>query len=378
MAREFTELFGRPAEVVADAPGRVNLIGEHTDYNGGYVLPAAIPQRTRVELSRRDDDLVSVYSADVRGGVLGYHLGDESRQQRWLDYVQGATWALRGSGHSLGGFDLRIASEVPLGGGLSSSAALGVALLRGLRALYSLALDDVALALLAHRAESEFVGAPVGVMDPFAASFADERAALFLDTRTLDFERVPLPPSLGLVVIFSGVQHQISGGDYRTRRAECERAAALLGVPQLRDVADERALAGLPAPLDRRARHVVREDARVLAAVRALRAGDLAGLGALFAESHASMRDDYEVSVPAIDALVEVARADPAVYGARLTGGGFGGSVVILAPRERAGEVAARVARRYAEETLHAPRILVPPIEGAGEMYTGAVARERS
>lgn len=189
----FTDLFGRQPLVAADAPGRVNLIGDHTDYNGGYVLPMAIPQRTRAELAPRDDHRVRAWTANLPRAVEEYRLGEETRGRGWLDYVQGVTQALRRAGHEPGGFDLRIGSEVPLGSGLSSSAALEVALLRVLREAFSLKLNDVEIALLGQQAEHDFVGAPVGVMDQMAASLADDHSALFLDTRTLKLERVPLP-----------------------------------------------------------------------------------------------------------------------------------------------------------------------------------------
>jgi galactokinase len=265
-------------------------------------------------------------------------------------------------GYALGGFDLAIVSDVPLGSGLSSSAALEVAVLRGLRDLFRLELDDVRLAQLGQIAENDFVGAPVGVMDQMAASLADDRTALFLDTRTLQYEQVPLPDGGGLVVINSGVAHNHASGDYRTRRAECERAAAALGVPQLRDLgpADLPRVAALPEPLNRRARHVVTEDERVLESVAAMKAGDLRALGGLFAASHASQRDDFDVSVREIDLLVDLASAEPGVFGARLTGGGFGGSIVALVEAGASGGISERVARAYRERSGHTPAILVP------------------
>ncbi|WP_437669414.1 galactokinase [Sorangium sp. So ce131] len=361
----FEAIFGRPAKLRAEAPGRVNLIGEHTDYSGGYVLPTAIPQKTRVEVAPRDDGLIEVATlnvGDVNGGArLSYRAGEEARRGLWLDYVQGITAVLRARGASLPGFDARIESTVPLGSGLSSSASLLVALARALRALVGLSIDDVEIARIAHAAEFDFVGAPVGMMDQMAASLADENTALFLDTRTLAFERIPLPAEAELLVVNSGVAHQHASGDYKTRRAECERAAELLGVPQLRDVdaSVEPRIASLPAPLDRRARHVVTENARVLAAVAALRAGDLAQLGRLFDASHRSMRDDFEVSVPAVDALVESARAQPDVYGARLTGGGFGGSIVALVKRGSAAKVGQAVVADYARTPGRRATLLV-------------------
>lgn len=359
----FDALFGRAPAVRARAPGRVNLMGEHTDYNGGFVLPMAIPQETRVELAPRPGREVRAFSADVPGRrVERYVLGAERKGRGWLDYVQGVTDVLPRDGHDLGGFDVRFTSSVPLGSGLSSSAALEVSLLRALREAFSLRLDDVALALAGQRAETEFVGAPVGVMDQLASSLADARSALFIDTRTLAHEKLPLPPDVEVVVVSSGISHSHAGGDYRVRRAECEQAAAALGVKQLRDltVADlPRALA-LSEPLGRRVRHVVTEDARVLAAVEALRAGDAARLGALFDASHASQRDDYDVSIPEIDLLVSLARRDPDVLGARLTGGGFGGSIVALARAATGAAAGQRVASAYDAVSGRTARVLVP------------------
>ena len=342
--------------ITASAPGRVNLIGEHTDYNGGYVLPAPIPQRTRVVLVPRADRLVVVTSDQL--GEATYELGRERRTGSWIDYVQGCTFAAEAAGHRLGGAELRVSSDVPLGAGLSSSAALEVAVLRALRDAFELALDDVALALLGQRAENELVGAPVGAMDQLAASLGEPGAALFIDMRSLAARRVPLPEA-DLLVIDSGIRHDNAGGDYAARRAECEAAARELGVGSLRDLgADDlpRALR-LAEPLGRRARHVVTENARVLAAVDAIERGDLVHLGDLFRASHASMRDDYEVSIPPIDALVELALAHPEVYGARLTGGGFGGAIVALARPGSGTRIAGEVAAAYEARTGHAGRV---------------------
>jgi galactokinase len=348
-------------DVVADAPGRVNLIGEHTDYNGGFVLPTAIPQRTRVRLRRRADDRAIVTSAQL-GGPVEYRVGGEQPQRSWIDYVQGVTKYLVEAGHHVGGFEAIVDSAVPIGSGLSSSAALEVSVMRALSGAYGLALDPIAVAQIGRRAENEFVGAQTGVMDQMAASLADLGSALFLDTWKMEYELIPMPAAAELAVINSGVAHDHARGDYNTRWRECQEAAAALGVAQLRDVPldDLARVEALPEPLNRRARHVVTEDARVLRAVDAMRRGNLANLGELFFASHASMRDDYEVSVPQVDLLVELARAEPDVFGARLTGGGFGGSVVVLVRKGAAGALAARVAGKYAEQSGQTPTVLVP------------------
>ena len=283
------------------------------------------------------------------GGVGGYYGGTLAR-----------------AGHAIAGFDVGVDSEVPIGSGLSSSAALEVALLRGLRELFRIAIDDVAIARLGQRAENDLVGAPVGIMDQMAASLADEGSALFLDTRTLAFERVPLSAGAEVLVIDSGIRHRHSAGEYRTRRAECDRAAELLGVPQLRDLAeaDLGRAASLPPTLFRRVRHVVTENARVLQALAALRAGDAVRLGPLMDASHLSMRDDFEISLPEIDRLVELARAEPGVLGARMTGGGFGGAIVALGRPGTAAGVP-RITDGYRRDTGQEASLLVVMQGGA-------------
>jgi galactokinase len=360
----FEDLFGSPPRVRADAPGRVNLIGEHTDYNGGFVLPAAIPQRTRVEATARQDARVRLWSAQFPDdAVVEFTLGREQDRGAagWADYVKGMTVVLAEYGLTRG-FDARVESDVPLGSGLSSSAALEISMGRAVRQLFDLPIDDVALARAGQRAENEFVGAPVGIMDQMAASLADSSAALFLDTRSLEYSRVLLPPGAALIVIDSGIRHQHAGGEYGVRRRECIEAARQLGVPELRDVDDLRGVESLPPPLDRRARHVVLENRRVLDAVAALRGGDCVRVGRLFDESHASMRDDFEISISAIDTLVEIAAGTPGVFGARMTGGGFGGSIVALAAAATAGHAADEIVARYVEATGHSGRRLVPLI----------------
>jgi galactokinase len=360
---DFQRIFGATASSQAHSSGRVNLIGEHTDYNDGFVLPTLIPQRTVIQLAPRGGAMVRTASCNMDGPPAAYELGREARRHDWVDYVQGVTRTLRGAGHLVHGFDVLIASDVPVGSGLSSSAALDVALLRALRDAFRLDLQDEQIAILGQRVENEFVGAQVGIMDPMVCSVGRDGHALFLDARSLRHQLVPLSPDADLVVINSGVAHRHSAGDYNTRRAECERACALLGVAKLRDLseADLPKVNALPEPLNRRARHVITENARVLEAVEALRQNDLPRLGRLFNASHDSQRDDYQVSIPEIDLLVELARTDERVHGARLTGGGFGGSIVILTRGGTGRACAERVTTAYAARSGHQATILVPP-----------------
>jgi galactokinase len=348
-------------QVMAAAHGRVNLIGEHTDYHQGFVLPMPIPQRTIVTVRRRTDYVVRASSPAVVPGVAEYELGDEARGAGWIDYVQGVTYMLARTGRSVSGFDLTIESGVPPGAGVSSSAALTVALLRALRVLWRFDIGDLEIAQLAQKVETDFIGAPIGIMDQMSCSLGHPDEALFIDTRSLHYERLAWPSMISVMVISSGIVHAHAGGEYGLRRRESFAAASLLGVRWLRD-ADSKTLARtrLPHPLDRRARHVITENQRVLDAVAALRDRDAERLGELFNASHQSMRDDYETSTPAIDTLVAIAQADDDIYGARLTGGGFGGSVVMLAPASRARAAAERIANAYTQQVGIPATVLVP------------------
>ena len=362
MRLSFSDLFGRDPIVTASAPGRVNLIGEHTDYNEGFVLPAALPLATTVELAVRADPTVRVWSAELPSDQpQRFSLESIARADDWTDYLRGITWALLDHGVTHG-FDLRVSSSIPVGSGLSSSAALLVAAGRAIRGAFHLAIDDLELARLAQKAETDFVGAPVGIMDQMACSLADQSSALLIDTRTLDYSRVELPPATALLVIDSGERHSHVTGGYRIRRQECQQAAAALGVTSLRDV-DHRDLAAIDAlrqPLNRRARHVVTENARVIATVAALRAGNVEEAGRLFCASHASLRDDFEVSTPAVDALVEETRSRPGVYGARITGGGFGGAIVALIEAGRGNEIGDASVDHHNTRFSHRAAVIVP------------------
>ena len=358
----FAQLFGAEPTVRAQAHGRVNLLGEHTDYNEGFVLPTVIPGSTRIDLAPHANLLVRAHSdVDAAGAVLEYELGSETRRGLWIDYLQGVTQAVRAARHDLRGFDAHVTSDIPVGAGLSSSAALTVALLRALRDAFDLAFDDVELAKLARAAETDFVGAPVGVMDQMVCSLGRAGEALLIDTRSLAIEHVSLPRDSEILVIDSGVPHAHAGGDYRLRREECARAAALLGVRALRDIRSERdpRLEQLPSVEQRRARHVIAENGRVLAAVALLRAGDSAGLGPLLNASHASLRDDFEVSCPELDTLVALAQSHEGTYGARMTGGGFGGSIVALVSLGLAESIAELVCAAYAQRHARSARWFV-------------------
>jgi galactokinase len=349
-------------EVTADAPGRVNLIGEHTDYHQGFVLPTVIPQRTRVRLRSREDRIVRATSRETGDVPRQFVIGEETVTRSWVDYVQGVTFVLRGLAPALPGFEVHIESDVPLGSGLSSSAALTVSMLRALRDLFGLTFDDIELARIAQRVETDFVGAPIGIMDQMACSLARPGEALFLDTRSLSFERIPLPRDAELVVIDSGVRHQHAGGEYATRRRESFAAAKLLGVDWLRDLDTGAldAIDALPEPLARRARHIVTENQRVHDTVQALARHELARAGALLSASHASMRDDYQISTIEIDTLVALSQDNPDVYGARLTGGGFGGSVILLVGAQMGKAVASRVLSDYHQRIDRRGSILIP------------------
>jgi galactokinase len=333
------------------APGRINLIGEHTDYNDGLVLPVALGLGVTVVARQRDDGLAHLITdADLEPRETSYVLGAERKDGTWADRARGVTTAMRSRGAALGGFDAEITSTLPPGAGLGSSAALAVALVRALRGLFEVALEDAEIALVAHAAETEFVGAHAGLMDQLASIYGRRSEALLIDLRDLSRVTVALPGDLELAVIDSGERHQHATGGYNRRREECEEAARHLGVGSLRELEDrplEEVLERLPPPLDRRVRHVLTENARVRDAIAALRASDMSRLGALLDASHRSLRDDYEVSTPELDRLVCLADDEGAVLGARLVGGGFGGSILALTARGQARSAAERILRRF-------------------------------
>jgi galactokinase len=352
----FERVFGQRPDAVADAPGRVNLLGEHTDYNDGFVLPIAIAQRTRVAMRRTAAPGFALH-AEGQGETVHFTF-DQPPPQHFASYVYGCLVLARSRGAEVPGLQIHVESGVPMGVGLSSSAALEVATLRCLRELLHLRFDDVLIAQLAQRAEIEHAGVNCGIMDQMASSLADTTRALLLDTRSLERRFVELPAGTAVLVVDSGIARTLAGSGYNERRAQCEEAARLLGVASLRDVTDVERLSALPELLLRRARHVVTENARVLQAVACTSAEQF---GQLMNASHASLRDDYEVSTPELDNLVRELQQQPGVYGARLTGAGFGGACVALcdaAQVQRAG----RSAVGHYDAGGHHGRVLVPPL----------------
>jgi len=350
---DFVRAFGRAPQARADAPGRVNLLGEHTDYNEGYVLPTSIPQRTRVAVAHGTGTRFRLHSDNLAAAAT-FTL-DRVPAEPFARYVFGALRVLAERGVAVAPLDIGVASDVPIGAGLSSSAALTVAVVRAVRALLKLDLDDVGVAEIAHRAENDYAGVRCGILDQMACSLLEGRAMLFLDTRTLARSLLPLPPGAEILVLDSGVSRSLAASGYNQRRAECEAASRQLGVPALRD-ATLAAVATLPEPLRRRARHVVTENARALAGAQGV---DAAAFGALMAASQRSLRDDYEVSVPALDELVALLEEDPDVYGAKLTGAGFGGACVALCREGRAADAGHRALARYDRDQRRG-RMLVP------------------
>ena len=357
--KSFSDIFGGNPDAVAAAPGRVNLLGEHTDYNDGYVLPIAIPQQTHVAIRRSSDESFALYAATLDRSAR-FTLAT-APDEHFATYVYGCMVEARKEGFEVPPLDIHVSSEVPMGVGLSSSAALEVATLRALRTLLDLPIDDVQIAQLAQRAEVMHAGVRCGIMDQMASSLADTTRALFLDARTLQVELMMLWPGTAVLVLDSGIARSLATSEFNQRRAECEEAARLLGVAALRDVdaqCDAEKIDALPEPLRRRARHVVRENTRVL---RAVRCADAAEFGELMNASHASLRDDFEVSVPQLDLLVSLLQAHPHVYGARLTGAGFGGACVALCRATALSDVSAQVLSEYKRNGGEG-RVLVPPV----------------
>jgi galactokinase len=371
--RGFEELTGRPATGVWVAPGRVNLIGEHTDYSGGLVLPMALPQACAVAAALRDDDVITVRSRQRAGEVIRSPVTARPGEVTgWAGYAVGIVWALRAAGHDVGGVDLVLDSDVPIGAGLSSSASVGCSVAIALRDLNNLPLNGPELAAIARDCENTFVGAPTGVMDQAVSMNATAGHLYFLDTRSMRAEQVPFDlgaHGLTLLVIDTLTTHEHSHGGYASRRQAVEDAARLLGVPELRDIpfaelnpalaglTELARLTGLTDPvIARRARHVVTENARVLAVVDILNTGaDPREVGPILTAGHRSLRDDFEISTPELDTAVDAALAAGA-FGARMTGGGFGGSAIALVSTSEQDAVRTAVDKAFAQHDYRPPR----------------------
>lgn len=363
----FKELFGAPS-LGYRAPGRVNLIGEHTDYNAGFVLPAAIGFWCWVAAAPREDDKLIIHSENLNETIEAQldanHL---NRLRKWSDYPLGVASILQKSGYRLRGANLYVRGEIPLGAGLSSSAALEVGVACALLDLSGYQFERTKIAMLCQRAENEFVGARVGIMDQFVCCNAQAAHVLLLDCRSLEYRAVPFPDGVQLVVCNTLVKHEHGEGEYNLRRRECEEgvqklSTVLPGIHALRDVMlrdleNHRKL--LSDTVYRRCRHVITENERVPKAAAALESGDLASVGKLMAESHRSLRDDYEVSCPELDLIVDLAAKQPGVYGARMTGGGFGGCTVNIVDRAATAEFKQQITEQYSAATGRHPDVFV-------------------
>ena len=373
LAQSFSARFASTPRIFR-APGRVNLIGEHTDYNDGFVLPAAIDLYTWTATSLRNDGRLCVYSENL-GESSEIDLAQEAPAPRddWSDYVHGVALMLQRSGIPVPGCDLAIFSDVPSGAGLSSSAALEVSVASALLALSGLSLPLSELAKLCQRAENEFVGARVGIMDQFASCFGSAHHAILLDCRSLEYKLLPLPAGITMVICNTMVKHGHSGGEYNDRRAQCEEGVRLLSryfpsIKALRDVSAvelESHRGDLPDLIYRRCHHVVSENERVLSAVAALKSGNLKEVGRCMAESHLSMRDDYEISCRELDLMVELAQGREGLVGSRMTGGGFGGCTINLVRTASVVQFTTEMRAAYHQSTGISPEIYVSTA-GAG------------
>jgi galactokinase len=366
LVAHFEQTFGRQPAFVARAPGRVNLIGEHTDYNDGFVLPMAIDRDVTIVGAPRDDRVVRLRSANF-GDEASFVLEriEKAHDGAWSNYARGVASVLQQAGFALRGFDGVIYGDVPIGSGLSSSAAIEMATLMAFTAagadgLAPLALDGAQAARLAQRAENEFVGVNCGIMDQFISSLGRAGHALFIDCRSLAYELTPLPEGVTVLVVDTSAPRTLAASAYNERRAQCEQAARALGTPSLRDVSVEtfeRRRGELPDLIARRAAHVIYENQRVLEAVVALRANDVATFGRLMNQSHDSLRDLYEVSSKELDAVVEIARRVPGVHGARMTGAGFGGCAIAVVVDAQTNALAQAIMHEYPQRTGREPKV---------------------
>ena len=365
LSSNFETHYGEAPALIAHAPGRVNIIGEHTDYNEGFVFPAAINFGTWVAATKRTDNDIVVTAMDYENQQNQFSLSDINydEEQGWANYVRGVVKVLKEAIPDFGGANLLVTGNVPQGAGLSSSASFEVAILKALSALYELPLDGVQAALLGQKAENTVVGCSCGIMDQLISAMGNEGMAMLLDCQSLAIEHSPLPDSHQIVIINSNVKRGLVDSEYNLRRQQCEQGASLLGVSSLREATMEMlegAKAHMPEVVYRRAKHIVTENARTLAASQALKAGDIETVSEAMAQSHISMRDDFEITVRPIDYLVEIiGEVLGKSGGVRMTGGGFGGCVVALVPTDKVEAVKQVVADKYSDETGYSADIYV-------------------
>lgn len=371
----FCQRFGVPPSLIVAAPGRVNLIGEHTDYNDGFVMPLAIDRAVWIALRPAGSRQVLVHALDY-GGSDSFDLdGFDHAAQPWAEYVRGVAWALGDRGYQLDGWEGVMAGNVPLGAGLSSSAAVELAVARAFAAVSGWPWEAAAMALVGQRAENRWVGVNCGIMDQMISAAGVAGHALLIDCRSLESKAAPLPRQTAIVVLDTGTRRGLVDSAYNARRSQCEAAAGFFGVRALRDVTLAQ-LAEAKGRLDdltyRRGHHVISENDRVMAAAAAMAEDDPRALGELLDASHASLRDDFEVSSPALDAIVRHAQAHPACYGARMTGAGFGGCAVALVQEAKVDGFVTEVSAAYAAETGLQPQVYVCQASDGARVVTGA------
>ncbi len=363
LKKNFEALFKHSPEIVGYAPGRVNIIGDHTDYNQGFVLPAAIQMGTHIAASRRDDNQICAFAGGFTQTIDQFPLDniEYCHDEMWRNYVRGTLQCLHQHNNEFSGMNLYIAGNVPQGAGLSSSASFEIALLKTVTDLYSLDLGGVDAALIGQAAENSFVGCNCGIMDQLVSAMGLENHAMVLDCRDLSIKDAPIPEGTAILVVNSNVKRGLVDSEYNSRRSQCETVAQILGVAALRDLSVsqlQNAKLLLTDEQFRRARHVITENDRTMDAMAAMQANDLTRLGQLMAESHASLRDDYQVSTAELDGLVEImSTVIGASGGARMTGGGFGGCVVGLMPEQKVAEVTAAVQQQYQQRFGLEPNI---------------------
>lgn len=375
LSQQFQSHFNAKPQIIVRAPGRVNLIGEHTDYNDGFVLPMAIDREVRLALRPRSDKTIRIFSLDLET-ESAFELSSLTRSGGWIEYPKGIANELMMAGYELKGFDAVMTGNVPRGAGLSSSAAVELAIARAFSAVSGFVWDAPLMARLAQKAENEWVGVNCGIMDQMASAACKEGYALFLDCRSLEIQHAPLPKGVSVVILDTSTRRGLVDSAYNERRSQCEEAAHWFGVKALRDASVEdigkwKVESGLSEIAFKRARHIVTENKRVLEAVEAMRDGNIKRLGELFNASHDSLRDDFEVTNDALNIMVECARAQSSCYGARMTGAGFGGCAVALVEEEEAEAFTQAVSAAYRQRSGLEASIYVCKASGGASILQG-------